>query len=63
MVAHLSKEAEASHPSHRDGISDMTVLTPKGELELSILRVRYGRFDSVLIRKYAADSSLWVSMT
>jgi len=52
MDVHLAKEAEAGIPNHRNGTSDKTVLTPEGEMELSIPRDRHGRFDPALIRKY-----------
>jgi putative transposase len=52
MGVHLAKEAEAGLTNHRNGTSDKTVLTPEGELELSIPRDRHGRFDPALIRKY-----------
>lgn len=52
MDVHLAKEAEAGIPNHRNGSSDKTVLTPEGEMELSIPRDRHGRFDPALIRKY-----------
>jgi putative transposase len=52
MDVHLAKEAEAGVPNHRNGTSDKTVLTPEGEMELSIPRDRHGRFDPALIRKY-----------
>jgi putative transposase len=52
MDVHLAKEAEAGLANHRNGTSDKTVLTPEGELELSIPRDRHGRFDPALIRKY-----------
>lgn len=40
MDVHLAKEAEAGVANHRNGTSDKTVLTPEGELELSIPRDR-----------------------
>lgn len=52
MDVHLAKEAEAGVANHRNGTSDKTVLTPEGELELSIPRDRHGRFDPALIGKY-----------
>jgi putative transposase len=52
MDVHLAKEAEAGITNHRNGTSNKTVLTPEGELELSIPRDRHGRFDPALIRKY-----------
>jgi putative transposase len=52
MDVHLEQEAEAGIANHRNGSSAKTVLTPEGELELSIPRDRHGRFDPALIAKY-----------
>ncbi len=52
MDVHLAGEAEAGIPNHRNGSSSKTVLTPDGELTLSIPRDRHGRFDPALIAKY-----------
>jgi putative transposase len=52
MDVHLANEAEAGIPNHRNGSSPKTVLTPDGELTLSIPRDRHGRFDPTLIAKY-----------
>ena len=52
MDVHLSAEAEAGLANHRNGSSAKTVLTPDGELTLSIPRDRHGRFDPALIAKY-----------
>ena len=52
MDVHLANEAEAGIPNHRNGSSPKTVLTPDGELTLSIPRDRHGRFDPTLISKY-----------
>jgi putative transposase len=49
---HLAKAAEAGVANHHHGTSDKTVLTPEGELELSIPRDRHGRLDPALIGKY-----------
>jgi hypothetical protein len=43
----LAKEAY-----HLNVTSDKILLTPEGELELSIPRIRHGRFDPALIGKY-----------
>ncbi len=52
MDVHLANEAEAGIPNRRNGSSPKTVLTPDGELTLSIPRDRHGRFDPTLIAKY-----------
>ena len=52
MDEHLADEAAAGIPNHRNGTSSKTVLTPDGELTLSIPRDRLGRFDPALIAKY-----------
>jgi putative transposase len=52
MDVHLASEAEAGLANHRNGSSAKTVLTPDGELTLSIPRDRHGRFDPALIAKY-----------
>ncbi len=52
MDLHLANEAEAGLANHRNGSSPKTVLTPDGELTLSIPRDRHGRFDPALIAKY-----------
>jgi putative transposase len=52
MDVHLASEAEEGLSNHRNGSSPKTVLTPDGEIELSIPRDRQGRFDPALIRKY-----------
>lgn len=49
---HLAQEAEVGLSNHRNGFSPKTVLTPDGELTLSIPRDRHGRFDPALIAKY-----------
>jgi len=52
MDAHLEQPAEAETGNHRNGSSPKSVLTPEGELTLSIPRDRHGRFDPALIAKY-----------
>lgn len=52
MDVHLEQPAEADAGNHRNGSSPKTVLTPEGELTLSIPRDRHGRFDPALIAKY-----------
>ena len=52
MDVHLAADAEAGLANHRNGSSAKTVLTPDGELTLSIPRDRHGRFDPALIAKY-----------
>ncbi|MDE2221102.1 MAG: IS256 family transposase [Gammaproteobacteria bacterium] len=52
MDVHLANETEAGFANHRNGSSAKTVLTPDGELTLSIPRDRHGRFDPALIAKY-----------
>ncbi len=52
MDVHLANEAEAGILNHRNGSSPKIVLTPDGELTLSIPRDRHGRFDPTLIAKY-----------
>jgi putative transposase len=53
MDHHLGTEAEEAAGNHRNGYSGKTVLTDTGKLELAIPRDRHGRFDPVLIGKYA----------
>jgi putative transposase len=52
MDVHLEQPAEAETGNHRNGSSPKRVLTPEGELTLSIPRDRHGRFDPALIAKY-----------
>ena len=52
MDVHLEQPGEAEVGNHRNGSSSKTVLTPDGELTLSIPRDRHGRFDPALIAKY-----------
>jgi putative transposase len=52
MDVHLEQPAEAESGNHRNGSSPKSVLTPEGELTLSIPRDRHGRFDPALIAKY-----------
>jgi len=52
MDVHLEQSGEAEAGNHRNGSSPKTVLTPEGELTLSIPRDRHGRFDPALIAKY-----------
>jgi putative transposase len=52
MDVHLEQPAEAETGNHRNGSSPKSVLTPEGELTLSIPRDRHGRFDPALIAKY-----------
>ncbi|MGH3157642.1 MAG: IS256 family transposase [Streptosporangiaceae bacterium] len=52
MDAHLDQAEEQAAGNHRNGSSPKTVLTPDGEVTLSIPRDRHGRFDPVLIGKY-----------
>ena len=52
MDVHLEQPGEAEAGNHRNGTSAKTVLTPEGELTLSIPRDRHGRFDPALIAKY-----------
>jgi len=52
MDVHLEQPGEAEADNHRNGSSSKTVLTPEGELTLSIPRDRHGRFDPALIAKY-----------
>jgi putative transposase len=52
MDVHLEQPGEAEAGNHRNGTSSKTVLTPDGELTLSIPRDRHGRFDPALIAKY-----------
>jgi putative transposase len=52
MDVHLEQPGEADAGNHRNGSSSKTVLTPEGELTLSIPRDRHGRFDPALIAKY-----------
>jgi len=52
MDVHLEQPGEAQAGNHRNGTSAKTVLTPEGELTLSIPRDRHGRFDPALIAKY-----------
>jgi putative transposase len=52
MDLHLQQSVEAQAGNHRNGNSSKTVLTPDGELTLSIPRDRHGRFDPTLIAKY-----------
>lgn len=52
MDVHLEQPGEAEAGNHRNGTSPKTVLTPDGELTLSIPRDRHGRFDPALIAKY-----------
>jgi putative transposase len=52
MDVHLAADGEAGLANHRNGSSPKTVLTPDGELTLSIPRDRHGRFDPALIAKY-----------
>ena len=52
MDVHLEQPGEAEAGNHRNGSSSKTVLTPEGELTLSIPRDRHGRFDPALIAKY-----------
>jgi putative transposase len=52
MDVHLEQPGEADTGNHRNGNSAKTVLTPEGEMTLSIPRDRHGRFDPTLIAKY-----------
>lgn len=52
MDVHLGREEEQAAGNHRNGNGQKTVLTPDGELTLSIPRDRHGRFDPALIAKY-----------
>jgi putative transposase len=52
MDVHLEQPEQAEAGNHRNGTSSKTVLTPEGELTLSIPRDRHGRFDPTLIAKY-----------
>jgi putative transposase len=52
MDVHLEQPGEAEAGNHRNGNSAKTVLTPEGEMTLSIPRDRHGRFDPTLIAKY-----------
>jgi putative transposase len=52
MDVHLGQPGEGEAGNHRNGTSSKTVLTPDGELTLSIPRDRHGRFDPALIAKY-----------
>jgi putative transposase len=52
MDVHLEQPGEAEAGNHRNCSSSKTVLTPDGELTLSIPRDRHGRFDPALIAKY-----------
>ena len=52
MDVHLEQPGEADAGNHRNGSSSKTVLTPEGEMTLSIPRDRHGRFDPALIAKY-----------
>ncbi|MGH3156792.1 MAG: IS256 family transposase, partial [Streptosporangiaceae bacterium] len=52
MDVHLGQAEELAAGNHRNGSSPKTVLTPDGEVTLSIPRDRHGRFDPVLIGKY-----------
>jgi putative transposase len=52
MDVHLEQPEQAEAGNHRNGTSSKTVLTPEGELTLSIPRDRHGRFDPALIAKY-----------
>jgi putative transposase len=52
MDVHLEQLEQAEAGNHRNGTSSKTVLTPDGELTLSIPRDRHGRFDPALIAKY-----------
>lgn len=52
MDVHLGREEEQAAGNHRNGHGRKTVLTPDGEMRLSIPRDRHGRFDPALIAKY-----------
>lgn len=52
MDVHLANEAEAGLPNPRNGSRSKTVLTPHGELPLSIPEDRHGRFNPALIGNY-----------
>ena len=52
MDVHLEAERERESGNHRNGHGRKTVLTPDGEMTLSIPRDRHGRFDPALIAKY-----------
>ncbi len=52
LDVHLGQAEEQAAGNHRNGSSPKTVLTPDGEMTLSIPRDRHGRFDPVLIGKY-----------
>ena len=52
MDVHLDAERERESGNHRNGHGRKTVLTPDGEMTLSIPRDRHGRFDPALIAKY-----------
>ena len=52
MDVHLGCDEERGTGNHRNGHGTKTVLTPDGEMTLSIPRDRQGRFDPVLIAKY-----------
>ena len=56
LTHHLKSEAVKSSPvktgNHRNGSSKKTVLTPEGELELSIPRDRLSSFDPQLVAKH-----------
>jgi putative transposase len=52
MDVHLANEARSAIAHHCNGTSSKTVLTPEGELTLSIPRDRHGRFDPAHIAKY-----------
>ncbi|MFZ5534114.1 MAG: IS256 family transposase, partial [Pseudomonadota bacterium] len=52
MDVHLGRDEEQAAGNHRNGHGRKTVLTPEGEMTLSIPRDRHGRFDPVLIAEY-----------
>lgn len=52
MDVHLDAERERESGNCRNGHGRKTVLTPDGEMPLSIPRDRHGRFDPALIAKY-----------
>ncbi len=49
---HLNKESAEKSGNHRNGSSKKTVITPNGELELSIPRDRLSTFEPQLIAKH-----------
>ncbi|MBV5819022.1 IS256 family transposase [Pseudomonas aeruginosa] len=52
MDVHLDAERERESGNYRNGHGRKTVLTPDGEMTLSIPRDRQGRFDPALIARY-----------